>query len=256
MQIAWRYEALGNSSSAPGAMRAESASTATFCHSFDLGKRLAASACKGSMHPTPASCLPPFQVEAPDSPSPLKAILRHLRGKLENSPPTEIHRLVVPSLLSPLLYASSCVQPAEVLQFLQGLRALLRQFNNQLTALLTFPTSLFPRSSGLVRWIELLCDGVVELIPLPANPGAAAPVDKKDAKAAEQPQGLLRVHTLPVYHERGGGGAETSSFRETLSFSLSASKGLTIKPYSLPPMVDDEHKEKSPASTVKDGLDF
>lgn len=256
MKIAWRYEALGNASSASGTIRGDNASASNFCHSFDLGKRLAPSACKGSLHATPPTCPPPFQTEAPNAPSLLKGVLKHLRTKLESSPPTEIHRLVVPSLLSPVVYAPSCVQPAEVLQFLHGLRALLRQYSNQLTALITFPASLFPRSTGLVRWIELLSDGVLELIPLPANPGAPPPTDKKDPKAAEQPQGLLRVHTLPVHHEKGGGGAETSAFRETLSFSLSRSKGLTIKPYSLPPMVDDDHKEKSPASTVKDGLDF
>lgn len=189
--------------------------------------------------------------------SPFKAIIRHLQSKLAASPPTDIHRVVVPSLLSPTLYHPQCSQPSEVLQFLHGLRALLRQYSAQLTAIITLPTSLFPRSSGLVRWMELLCDGVIELIPLPANPAAPPPPPSSPSSGKnEQPQGLLRVYTLPVYHEKGGGAAETSSFRETLLFSLSASRGLTIKPYSLPPLEGDGEKEKSPASTVKDGIDF
>ncbi|KAK0645620.1 Elongator complex protein 4 [Cercophora newfieldiana] len=254
MKIAWRYEALGNAASAGAAAR-EGNSGATFCHSFDLSKRLAQTSCKGALHPTPSTG-PPSLVQTPArSGSPLKAIIKHLKAKLESSSPSEIHRVVIPSLLSPALYAVQCTQPTEVLQFLHGLRALLRQYSNQLTAIITLPTSLFPRSSGLVRWMELLCDGVVELIPLPATPGAAPP-PSGDKKSVDQPQGLLKVHSLPVYHEKGGGGAETSAWRETLSFSLSASKGLNIKPYSLPPMEDELQKEKSPASTVKDGMEF
>ncbi|KAL2023960.1 hypothetical protein VTK56DRAFT_195 [Thermocarpiscus australiensis] len=254
MKIAWRYEALSNAATQPAGPRGDP-SQGTFCHSFDLTKRLSQSSCKGSLHPTPSTSPPMFdQGGLLGSLSPFKAIIKHLQAKLTTSPPTDIHRVVIPGLLSPTLYGPQCSEPAEVLQFLHGLRALLRQYSAQLTAIITLPTSLFPRSSGLVRWMELLCDGVVELIPLPAHPGAAPPSAASDK--SDQAQGLLRVHTLPVYHEKGGGGAETSSFRETLSFSLSASKGLTIKPYSLPPLEGEGEKEKSPASTVRDGLDF
>ncbi|KAK3323550.1 Elongator complex protein 4 [Cercophora scortea] len=255
MKIAWRYESLGNNQNAAAA-RGEASPGATFCHSFDLGRRLAVSSCPGVVHPMPSTGPPTLdRISNSQTPSPFKAIIKHLRTQLETSAPTTIHRLVIPSLLSPSLYAAGCGQPSEVLQFLHGLRALLREHSTRLTALITLPTFLFPRSSGLVRWMELLCDGVVELIPLPATPAVAAPTD---TKTVDQPQGLLKVHALPVYHEKGGGGAATSSFRENLSFSLSASKGLVIKPYSLPPMVEEEKpkKENSPASTVKDGIDF
>lgn len=255
MKIAWRYEALGNNSVTGAQTRGDSNSTATFCHSFDLSKRLATSSCKGSLQPTPTTGPPTLRPQS--SSSPFKMIMKHLRARLESSGSTTIHRIVVPSLLSPSLYAAGCSHPSEVLQFLHGLRALLRQYSSQLTALITIPTSLFPRSSGLVRWIELLSDGVVELIPLPATPAAAAPSSssKKDGRA-ETPQGFLKVHSLPIYHEKGGGGAETGHFRENLSFSLSATKGLVIKPYSLPPMEEEEQKEKSPENKTKEGLEF
>lgn len=107
--------------------------------------------------------------------------------------------------------------------------------------------------------MELLSDGVLELVPLPATPGAAPPPSSPSTEKSDQSQGLLKVHTLPVYHEKGGGGAETSTFKETLSFSLSMSKGLNIKPYSLPPMIEDEEeqkKEKTSGGKPKDGIDF
>ncbi|KAK4126037.1 PAXNEB-domain-containing protein [Parathielavia appendiculata] len=244
MKIAWRYEALGNAAPADASARADS-KNGTFCHAFDLTKRLAPSSCKGSLHPTPSTCPPILdQPNHLSTTSPFKAIIKHLQTKLSTSPLTDIHRIIVPGLLLPTLYSPHCNHPSEVLQFLHSLRALLRQHPSQLTAIITIQTSLYPRTTGLVRWIELLCDGVLELIPLPANPGAPLlppPASSFSSSASgseksEQPQGLLRVHTLPVYHEKGGGGAGASSFRETLAFSLSASRGLVIKPYSLPPL--------------------
>ena len=254
MKIAWRYETLGNASSSGSipATRPDADPAAPFCHSFDLTKRLATSSCKGALHPIP---MEPFTLDRTpaNSRSPLKAAISELQTRLAASEPSVVHRLVVPSLLSPTLYPSGCSRPDEVLQFMHALRALLRQYSTQLTALITLPISLFPRGAGLTRWMELLCDGVIELIPLPSQPGAAS---KPDAKTSDQGQGLLRVHSLPVYHEKGGGGAENTYFREDLSFSLSGSKGLVIKPYSLPPLGEEGQKEKSPASTVKDGIDF
>lgn len=254
MKIAWRYESLGNNANAGASTRGDSG--APFCHSFDLSKRLASSESKGTLNPIPVGGAPSLDRRSVGTASPLRTILKQLKAKLESSGPNAIHRLVVPSLLSPTLYPPGCAQPSEVLQFLHGLRALLRQYSTQLTAIITFPTSLFPRSSGLVRWIEILCDGVVELIPLPARLGAAPPPPSgSDPKANEQPQGMFKVYTLPVYHEKGGGGAESGNFRENLSFSLSASRGVVIKPYSLPPMLEDE-QEKPSAAPKKDGLDF
>ena len=257
MKIAWRYEALGNAQAAAAAgARQESDSAATFCHSFDLTKRLLTGSCPGALHSVPTPGPPSLDQPAQRAASsPFGHIIKHLQSALEASPPSVIHRLVVPSLLSPSLYAPGSSQPSEVLQFLHALRALLRQHNTRLTALITLPTTLFPRSSGVVRWMELLCDGVLELIPLPANPAAAMP--SSGSKATEQqPQGFLRVHSLPVYHERGGGGGETGFFGENMSFSLSASKGLLIKPYSLPPLLEDDDKDKAPASASKESLEF
>ncbi|KAL8339536.1 hypothetical protein RB601_005903 [Gaeumannomyces tritici] len=264
MKIAWRYETLGNSRTQSLPVRERDGGSATFCHSYDLTKRLGPSAIKGQFHAVPSShmglllSLDDDQVSS--ATSPFKHFTKHLRVRLASSPPDSIHRIVVPGLLSPSLYAGSACDPAEVLQFLHSLRGLLRLHPRRLTALLSLPVSLYPRSSGLTRWMELLCDGVIELVPLPATIGAGPPpaASGKDpsSKDADKAQGMVRVYTLPVYHEKGGGGAEGNYFRDNLSFSLSSSRGLVIQPYSLPPMEDDEQKEKSPASTVKDGIDF
>jgi len=147
-------------------------------------------------------------------------------------------------------------QPSEVLRFLHALRALIRRYSGQLTAMISLQTALFSRTSGLTRWMELLCDGVLELVPVSTSPGSRAAPASRGKEEAEKVQGFVRVYTLPIYHEKGGGGATAGSIRENLAFSLSSSRGLVITPYSLPPLEDEDHQEKSPASTIKDGLEF
>jgi elongator complex protein 4 len=212
-----------------------------------------------------------FHAQSPESSPATSQVDRHPeRGlasfldvvdqSLRSTAHDSVHRIVVPSLLSPMLYLTSThSQPCHVLSFLHSLRALLRRHSKRLTAVLSLQSSLYPRTSGLARWIEILSDGVIELIPMEGGESLARSTGKPDKPGSmqtEKAQGLVRVYTLPIYHEKGGGGAEGNYFRQNLSFAMSSSRGLVISPYSLPPLADDDHKEKSPASTVKDGIDF
>ncbi|KAI1383371.1 PAXNEB-domain-containing protein [Hypoxylon trugodes] len=253
MKIAWRYESLA-SGGAPrdrnALQRQSSSSTGAtiFCHSFDLTKRLNPTDAKGQIGFHPSMSLPTLS-RPKDPSSPFKIFIKDVTQKLENSPPTWVHRIIVPSLLSPTGYSGSSARPEEVLQFLHALRALLRQYPTKLTAIITLPLSLFPRSTGLTRWMELLCDGVFELIPLQSSAvHAPPPSSKSGSKSEEQTQGLLKVHSLPIFHEKGGGSSEGYAAHGDLSFSLSRSKGLVIKPFYLPPVGEDEEEKKKPDS--------
>ena len=242
-----------------------SASQATFCHSFDLAKRLASGDIKGriAFHP---SMSPPSSVATPRSgamagehptPSLFKAFIRDLGAKLASSPSDSIHRVVVPNLLSPTSYTGSACRPEEVLQFLHALRALLRRYVARLTALVTLPLALFPRSTGLTRWMELLSDSILELVPLRADSALLAhhapPPSSKSSSAGaaaddqQKTQGLLKVHALPVFDEKGGGSHEAHAAREDQSFSVSRSRGLVIRPFSLPPVLGDDETERKEA---------
>ncbi|KAH7171542.1 PAXNEB protein-domain-containing protein [Dactylonectria macrodidyma] len=227
MKIAWRYETLGQRSVPtrdPQASLGPGQGTAPFCHTFDLSKRLESNAIQGEFHASPIDGL-----LASPSQAPFKKFISDITSKIKSSTPSTVHRIIVPSLLSPTLYSSAASQPREVLQFLHALRALLRQFPTQTTALLTLPITLFQRSSGLTRWMELLSDGVLELIPL-QHQGPVA----REPGGEDKGQGMLRTHSLPVFHEKGGG-IEGTWARENLSFRLSSSGGLVIEPFSLPP---------------------
>ncbi|KYK55866.1 Elongator complex protein 4 [Drechmeria coniospora] len=238
MRIAWRYGALGNvPKPAKGAavVPVTSDNGKPFCHDFDMAKRLESGDIAGQLLSHPPSSAP-----SRSAPSALGAFIADTALRLKESSPSSIHRIIVPSILSPTLYSPTACQPTEVIQFFHSLRGLLRQFPTQVTALVTLPVSLYPRSTGLTRWMELLSDGVLELIPFQHH----SQMGSGGALEGDKSQGLLRVHCLPVFHEKGGG-LEGGSMREDMSFKLSASSGLVIVPFSLPPVGGDDGANNS-----------
>ncbi|EEH06664.1 conserved hypothetical protein [Histoplasma capsulatum G186AR] len=264
MKIAWRYERLGEFGAGIAGSRAAPAPTVekapdssqsspapqVFCHTFDLTKRLVHSL-------LPAINYIPLSTSPTPNASPYTSALHQLSIAISTSPPNIIHRIIVPSLLSPALYPPHASQPEYVLQFLHSMRAILSTYSSRTTAMITLPLSLYPRTSGLTRWIELLSDGVIELAPFPhlsdANPFATSGA----ATAQEEPpQGLLKIHRLPVLHERGGGGGERS-LGDDWAFTLSRRK-FVIKPFSLPPVEGDNEAQQGSASggPSKEDLEF
>jgi elongator complex protein 4 len=193
---------------------------------------------------TPLSTKPPLEFKDPDmSVSPFTGFLNHLNTQLSASSST-IHRTVIPNLLSSALYPPESSRPEHVLQFLHALRALLRKYPTQLVAITTIPVTLYPRTTGLTRWMELLSDGVLELSPFPSSALPAKSTPGAATVHEEPPQGMLKIHRLPIFHEKGGGGGETSGFGDDLAFTLSRRKGLVIKPFSLPPVEGDTEAQQ------------
>ena len=88
----------------------------------------------------------------------------------------------------------------------------------------------------------MLSDGVLELTPFPhlmdalVTSGAATTHE-------ERPQGMLKIHRLPVFHEKGGGGGGSSGLSEDLAFTVSRRK-FVIKPFSLPPVEGDTEAQQ------------
>jgi elongator complex protein 4 len=92
--------------------------------------------------------------------------------------------------------------------------------------------------------MELLSDGVLELAPFPSSALVTKAAPNSSTVQEEPPQGMLKIHRLPVFHEKGGGGGEASGFGDDLVFTLSRRKGLVIKPYSLPPVEGDTETQQ------------
>jgi elongator complex protein 4 len=208
---------------------------AVFCHAFDLAKRL-------TLPVGTAINYVPIPPPTSATSSPFPSILQNIRQQLASTPSHTIHRVVIPSLLSPALYPPSSAHPTSILQFLHALRALLRQYPTRLTAIFTLPISLYPRTSGLIRWIEILSDGVLELSPFPYSHMQALAQSAGTTKDEERPQGMLAVHKLPVFHEKGGGGG-AEDLGEDMAFTLSRRKFVIAK-FSLPPMEGDTEAQE------------
>lgn len=211
-----------------------------FCHEFDLSKRLV-------LPPDPLlSCIAPTQRATPDfrsvnsSQSPFRRYLEHLQSQIALNPPSTIHRIVIPGLLSPAIYPHTASTPRHVLQFIHSLRALTRRHPLQLAIMISLPTSLHPRNTGLARWIEILCDSVMEIMPFLSRP-IQVPTAQPELIFGqdETPQGMLKVHRLPILHEKGGGVFELDGLKGDLAFTLSRRKGLVVRPFCLPPVDGD-----------------
>lgn len=105
--------------------------------------------------------------------------------------------------------------------------------------------------------MEILSDGVLELAPFPSTYDVASSLTSLGAittSQEEQPQGMVNVHKLPVFHEKGGAGGITG---DDLAFTLSRKK-FAIRHFSLPPIdgdSDTQHGEVGVGGTKVD-IDF
>lgn len=117
--------------------------------------------------------------------------------------------------------------------------------------------SLYPRSTGLIRWAELLSDGVLELVPFPHVVGRVdRPGKDTDDQQMQQPQGMLKIHRLPVFHEKGGGAVIPPGLGDDLAFTVSRRK-FVIKPFSLPPIEGDtEAQGEAGVGLKKSDIEF
>lgn len=223
-----------------------------FCHSFDLTKRLTLPS------PSAISFLP-IRPGA-ESESPFSSITQALLRQLSTSKPDTIHRLIIPTLLSPAFYPSNASTPEHILQFLHSLRALLRRYPSRFTAMISLPLTLYPRSTGLVRFMEILSDGVIELVPFPhtVDTGPSFTTSGAATVQEEKPQGMMKLHRLPVFHERGGGGTGGAGVGDDLAFTVSRRR-FVIKPFSLPPVEGDTEAQRGEAEggkATKVDIDF
>jgi elongator complex protein 4 len=100
--------------------------------------------------------------------------------------------------------------------------------------------------------MEILSDGVFELSPFPYNHMQSLSISGAAIDKEERPQGMLAVHKLPVFHEKGGGGGG-EDLGEDLAFTLSRRKFMVAK-FSLPPVEGDREAQEEAAHSDGNGM--
>ena len=92
--------------------------------------------------------------------------------------------------------------------------------------------------------MEILTDGVIELVPFPHNIDTGPSLTTSGAATTEEekPQGIIKVHCLPIFQERGGGPGG-AGLGDDLAFTVSRRK-FVIKPLSLPPVEGDTEAQR------------
>lgn len=257
MKIAWRYERLGqHNANRPGGVisgrnKANEPSgeyaAPVFCHTFDLAKKLTIGQTATINHI-------PIAIMAMDTQSPFDPVVMTLLKLLQSASSTTIHRIVIPSLLSPAFYPSHAASPGHLLNFFHSLRAMQRTFSERVVLMATLPTDLYSRTSGVIRWAEHLVDGVMELQPFPHIMDSANSLAESGGARVgeEQPQGLLKFHKLPALTERGASSAIAAGVGDDLAFTLSRRR-FVIKPFSLPPMEQDEGDKSQTGGSSESG---
>ena len=226
MKIAWRYTSLpefGASQRIPTTGPSSEGIKDIFCHSYDLTKHLTSSD-RVNFSPACATTGDPFLPLLAS----LVETLRATKG---------IVRAILPGLLHPLFYPVNASQSRYIIKFVNNLRAILRAHPDRLGLMATIPLDLYPRNSSVTAWMEILLDGVLELIPV-----------HNLSPEKDGPQGLLKIHKVPMLEQIG---IETD-----LSFKVTR-KRFTIEVWSLPALAEAEPREgggtlKNVASTNVD----
>jgi len=105
--------------------------------------------------------------------------------------------------------------------------------------------------------MEILSDGVIELVPFPHTMDTGPTLTTSGAATSqeEKPQGMVKVHCLPIFHEKGGGGVGGAGVGDDMAFTVSRRKFI-IKPFSLPPVEGDTEAQAGGVDVVKTKVDI
>lgn len=108
-----------------------------------------------------------------------------------------IVRVVFPSLLHPSVSETWC-EPSTVIPLVQKLQSLCRKYPENIAVMMSLPLALFPRTTSLTRWLELLVDACIHIEGFPDE------VEKDGKSNDSKPlQGLISIYKLPMTSERG-----------------------------------------------------
>lgn len=173
----------------------------------------------------------------------IKQIKSIILNQLKNK--SKIIRVIIPSLLTPSVYAPEFCQSTFVIPFFHSLRVLLKQYCNNVSLIVSLPLDLYPRTSSLVATLETLADSIIHLEPF--NQKLVELMEKAYKNQPSKIQhGYVNILKLPVLSERG-----LMIIKNHEYAFKNGRKKFEIEAWGIPVEVD----EAEPQATTKD-VDF
>ncbi|ODV87117.1 hypothetical protein CANARDRAFT_26545 [[Candida] arabinofermentans NRRL YB-2248] len=130
-------------------------------------------------------------------------VLKQIEQAIQRQPPNVLIRIAVPLFLNPMIYHESQLQTTtNVIQFIHGLKRILKTHQSRTTLLISLNLDLFPRSNPMTSLIEMLSDAIIELRPF--DPQLYNLMEKiYKNQPAKIKHGHLNIHKLPTLSDVG-----------------------------------------------------
>lgn len=115
----------------------------------------------------------------------------------------EIIRISVPYFLNPMIYLDeSLMEQSNVVNFVYGLKRIAKRYKDRVVLMMSVNVKLYTRDSELVKSIESLCDGVIQLRPFPHELNEL--LDKTFRREPTKiHQGYLNIYKIPILSDMG-----------------------------------------------------
>lgn len=165
--------------------------------------------------------------------------------------PAIVIRIAIPGLLNPTGYNPLSSSPTFLYPFVHSLRAILRQYSQNVVLVASLSSDLYPRDSNVAHVLESLADSCIHLQPFNQEMTQLIERAYKNEPSKIQ-QGLVNIVKLPVLSEKG-----MMMIHEGEYAFKNGRKKFEIEEWGIP--VEDSEKEEhttAEGGTTKKNLDF
>lgn len=231
LKIAWRYKLNNESGENEGLGRQSfDDDNKNYSHQFDITTRLM---------PAPAST----EITFVSPMQPVQMVLNQLEQAIKRHN-GKLIRVVAPSILHPAMYPPNMFSLSKIMPLLHGVRSLVKKYANRCVFMASVSSDLLDKH--LLSQMENTFDSVINLEPFGQEMTQLLERAYKSQPNKIQ-QGLLHIHKLPVFSERG----EMHVLKSSYAFKNGKRK-FEIEEWGIP--VDDvEESESSSAPAHEHG---
>ncbi|EMG49469.1 ELP4 Elongator complex protein 4 [Candida maltosa Xu316] len=227
LKIAWRYGLNKKPGSKETEDEMENTTYEHYNHQFDITQKLVP-----GPNPNDISFIPLSN----NFTTIINQISNIIKAQLRTNP-TRVIRLVIPGLLNPSIYHPMFSSSTFIFPFIHSLRALIREYSNNLVVVCSLSSDLYPKGSLIESTLSRLFDSVIHLQPFNQEMTQLLEKAYKNEPSKIQ-QGLVNIIKIPVLSEKGLMMVHNGEY----AFK-NGRKKFEIEEWSIP--VEDDSKEEN-----------